>query len=296
LTKTLLVVGGPTASGKTELAINLALYYNTEIVSADARQFYRELTIGTAKPSVAELLKVTHHFINSHSVTQHVNAADYGILARVKLEELFRKHDVVVMAGGSGLFIDAVAGKIDELPAASPEIKNYLQELSDQEGLIALQELLKEKDPLTHSRIDLMNPRRIIRALEVTLSSGKPFSTLIGNQISDTPWKVIRTGILHSRETLYERINTRTGKMITEGLKEEALSVYDYKSLPSLQTVGYREMFEHIEGKFPIEVAQGLIAQHTRNYAKRQMTWFRRYQDMLWIKPGDQTKIHELIS
>lgn len=294
MNKTLLVVGGPTASGKTGMAIELALHYGTEIISADARQFYREISIGTAKPSVEELQKVPHHFINSHSVTSHVNAAEYGSMARQLLTDLFRKHDVVVMAGGSGLFIDAVTGHIDDLPAASPEIRKYLLDLTEREGLQALQELLKAKDPVTHSRIDLMNPRRLTRALEVCLASGKPLSELIGRQHSEFPWNIIRTGIHHSRETLYERINLRTADMIREGLKEEAQRVYEHRSLPSLQTVGYREMFEHIEGRYSIEVAEELIAQHTRNYAKRQLTWFRRYSDMIWINPGETGKIYEL--
>lgn len=294
MNKKLIVVGGPTASGKTALAIELALHYNTEIISADARQFYRELSIGTAKPSDEELRKVPHHFINSHTLTNHVNAADYGSMARQKLIDLFRSHHVVVMAGGSGLFIDAVTGQIDELPAASPEIRKYLQDLTEREGLQALQELLKAKDPNTYTRIDLMNPRRLMRALEVTLSSGTPYSELIGKQSPPLPWEIIRTGILHNRETLYERINSRTSAMIREGLKEEAMRVYEYRELPALQTVGYREMFGHIEGSYPIEVAEELIARHTRNYAKRQMTWFRRYDDMIWVQPGETEKIYEL--
>jgi tRNA dimethylallyltransferase len=295
LNKTLLIVGGPTASGKTALAIDLATFYGTEIVSADARQFYREISIGTAKPSEKELHSVPHHFINSHSVTDHVNAADYGMMARELLQQLFKKHDLVVLAGGSGLFIDAVTGMIDELPAASEQHRNFLNDLLNKEGLTALQDLLKVKDPVTHSRIDLMNPRRVIRALEVILTVGKPYSQLIRKSLPDCPWNIIRTGVLHSRDTLYERINLRTAEMIFSGLKDEAISVYDYKSLPALQTVGYREMFDHIEGKYSIETAQELIAQHTRNYAKRQLTWFRKYEDMVWIAPDEQHRIHRLI-
>lgn len=282
------MVGGPTASGKTSLAIELARYFDTEIVSADSRQFYKELTIGTAKPSPQELAQAKHHFINSHSVTEEFNASDYGILATQTINSLFEKKQVVVMVGGSGLFIDAVIKGFDELPAAIPEIRSRLHAIMDQSGLEELQAMLLQKDPVSHGRIDIKNPRRVIRALEVTMATGKPYSEQIHKTDSlKNDWNIIPIGILHEREALYSRIDLRTQWMVENGLVEESKSVIGFRNHNALKTVGYREMFMHLDGEITLKETEALIAQHTRNYAKRQMTWFKRYDDLIWFSPED---------
>ncbi len=284
--KTLVVVGGPTASGKTALAISIARKLNAEIVSADSRQFFKELTIGTAKPHKNELSMVKHHFIDSHSVSEDFNAADYGIAATETINKLFEKSNHVVMVGGSGLFIDAVIKGFDELPSSDEQVRAELQDRLSNEGVEALQELLKQLDPASYDKIDIKNPRRLLRALEVTMVSGQPYSTLIGRgRNSQNRWNNVMVGIEHIREELYRRIDERTAIMIESGLKEEAISVIAYRSKNALRTVGYTEMFEHLDGIRSLEETEKLIAQHTRNYAKRQLTWFNRYDNLNWLKP-----------
>lgn len=286
--KNLVVVGGPTASGKTSLAIEVARFFDTEIISADSRQFYKELTIGTAKPSTEELAQVKHHFIDSHSVTQEFNASDYGTLATESINSLFEKKSVVVMVGGSGLFIDAVIKGFDDLPGAVPEIRAELNSKLEDSGLETLQQMLLEKDPASYNRIDIKNPRRVVRALEVTLASGKPYSQQIQERDAHAHgWNIIPIGILHDRQDLYKRIDTRTKWMIENGLLEESKSVIGFRNHNALRTVGYKEMFMHLDGQITLAETESLIAQHTRNYAKRQMTWFKRYDDMIWFSPDE---------
>ncbi|MFM2190437.1 MAG: tRNA ((37)-N6)-dimethylallyltransferase MiaA [Bacteroidota bacterium] len=284
--KSLVVVGGPTASGKTTLAISLAQKLNTEIVSADSRQFFKELTIGTAKPDIHELSLVKHHFINSHSISEDINASDYGIAATETINKLFENSNHVVMVGGSGLFIDAVIKGFDDLPPADEQVRTELQNRLSKEGIEVLQELLKQLDPASYDKIDIKNPRRLLRALEVTIVAGQPYSTLIGKERKPThEWNTIMIGIEHTREELYRRIDERTAAMIKSGLKEETKSVLAFRSKNALRTVGYTEMFEHLDGNIDLEETQKLIAQHTRNYAKRQLTWFNRYDNMNWLLP-----------
>jgi tRNA dimethylallyltransferase len=284
--KSLVVVGGPTASGKTTLAISLAQKLNTEIVSADSRQFFKELTIGTAKPDIHELSLVKHHFINSHSISEDINASDYGIAATETINKLFENSNHVVMVGGSGLFIDAVIKGFDDLPPADEQVRTELQNRLSKEGIEVLQELLKQLDPASYDKIDIKNPRRLLRALEVTIVAGQPYSTLIGKERKPThEWNTVMIGIEHTREELYRRIDERTAAMIKSGLKEETKSVLAFRSKNALRTVGYTEMFEHLDGNIDLEETQKLIAQHTRNYAKRQLTWFNRYDNMNWLLP-----------
>lgn len=291
----LVIIGGPTASGKTGMALQIAKYFRTEIVSADSRQFFRELNIGTAKPSPQELSEVPHHFINSHSLTESFNAADYGEQARKLIQELFTKHDVVVMAGGSGLYIDAVIHEIDDLPKVDNATSELLDNVFQTKGISALQSMLSEADPATAAVIDLNNPRRVIRALGITLSSGKKYSELIGKKSKKPHFNFLMAGINHPREELYERIHLRTRQMISDGLLAEVVSVAAFRQNQALQTVGYREFFDYLDEKVSFEDAILKIEQHTRNYAKRQLTWFRKYSDMIWLQPDCETDLIEII-
>lgn len=291
----LVIIGGPTASGKTGMALQIAKYFRTEIVSADSRQFFRELNIGTAKPSPQELSEVPHHFINSHSLTESFNAADYGEQARKLIQELFKKHDVVVMAGGSGLYIDAVIHEIDDLPKVDNATSELLDNIFQTKGISALQSMLSEADPATANVIDLNNPRRVIRALGITLSSGKKYSELIGKKSKKPHFNFLMAGINHPREELYERIHVRTMQMISDGLLAEVVSVAAFRQNQALQTVGYRELFDYLDEKVSFEDAVLKIEQHTRNYAKRQLTWFRKYSDMIWLQPDCESELIEII-
>jgi tRNA dimethylallyltransferase len=295
LPQLLVIIGGPTASGKTGMALQIAKYFRTEIVSADSRQFFRELNIGTAKPSPQELSEVPHHFINSHSLTESFNAADYGEQARKLIQELFTKHDVVVMAGGSGLYIDAVIHEIDDLPKVDNATSELLDNIFQTKGISALQSMLSEADPATANVIDLNNPRRVIRALGITLSSGKKYSELIGKKSKKPHFNFLMAGINHPREELYERIHVRTMQMISDGLLAEVVSVAAFRQNQALQTVGYRELFDYLDEKVSFEDAVLKIEQHTRNYAKRQLTWFRKYSDMIWLQPGCESELIEII-
>ncbi len=296
----LVVVGGPTASGKTALAIEIAIRYNTEIISADSRQFFRELSIGTAKPDRSQLDRVRHHFVDSHNIVEEFNAGRYGIEARKLLVELFADHDVVVMAGGSGLYIDSVLFGIDDLPASDKKIRAELKTKFNAQGIDLLESMLRELDPGIIGNIDIKNPQRVIRALEVTLVSGKPYSEQLGSSYDPLPWNWMITGIDMERNQLYANIDSRVRNMIQSGLVDEVKNVVGHRKANALQTVGYKEMFEYIDGLVSLDEAIEKIARHTRNYAKRQLTWFRRYPEMLWINPGEPgvlfSKIDEQIS
>ncbi len=294
--KLLVIAGGPTCSGKTQLAIELATEFKSEIISADSRQFYAEMNIGTAKPSPFELQQVKHHFIGSTSVTHHLNASAYSQQVMPLLNQLFSVHEVVIMAGGSGLYIDAVIFGIDDLPPANEKIREKLHRLQAESGIEGLRELLRTEDPVSFNQIDTRNPRRLIRALEVTLETGTPYSTLLGKKQTAFPYKWIMTSLNLDRQKLYERINQRTAAMIRSGLKEEAISLLPYRHLKALQTVGYREMFDHLDGKTTLAEAESKIAQNTRNYAKRQMTWFKKYAGMICIEPGETQKLINVIN
>jgi tRNA dimethylallyltransferase len=295
LTKLLVIIAGPTCSGKTRLAIDLAIQFNTEIVSADSRQFYRELTIGTAKPNEYELREIPHHLINSNSISRPLNAGNYASEAKKILNRLFGTFDIVIMVGGSGLYIDAVIHGIDDLPAADENLRAELQKVFKSSGITALQQLLKSNDPDSFGNIDINNPRRLIRALEVTISSGQPYSRLLGKSQEQVPWNLVIAGIDWPRNELYNRINERTQAMVHDGLKNEVASLMAFRHMNALQTVGYKEMFDHLDGNITLDETTTLIAQHTRNYAKRQLTWFRKYKEMIWIKPGEEKKLAELI-
>ena len=294
--KTLIVIVGPTAIGKTDLAIKVARHYQTEIVSADSRQFYKEMEIGTAKPTVEELSKVKHHFINSHSITEEFSVGDFETSALTTLDEIFKTHDYAVLVGGSGLFIKAVTEGFDDLPKADPSIREELNQLYQKNGLEPLKEKLKLVDPTYHAEVDLSNPQRIIRALEVSISTGKPFSSFRFKQQKKRPFNILKIGLNLNREDLYNRINNRVATMVEAGLIDEVKTLQPYRHLNALNTVGYSELFDALDGQISFEQAIQNIKQNTRRFAKRQLTWFRKDEEINWFSPNQTDEILEFIS
>lgn len=280
--KSLIVIVGPTASGKTTLAIQLAKDLKTEIVSADSRQFYREMSVGTAKPTTAELSQVKHHFINSHSITENYSVGDFEKQCLSLLNELFKKHDSVVLVGGSGLFIKAICEGFDELPQASPGIREKLNILLQENSIGYLQERLKLVDPVYYTQVDLSNPQRLIRALEVFESTGKPFSSFRKAKTNKRPFNILKIGIDLPRQILYDRINLRVDQMVKDGLLQEVKALLPHRHLNALNTVGYTELFDYFDGKADLETSISNIKQNTRRFAKRQMTWFRKDDEIRW--------------
>jgi tRNA dimethylallyltransferase len=283
--KQLIVIAGPTASGKTLLAIEVAKSLKTEIVSFDSRQFYKEISIGTAKPSPEELNEIPHHFIGHISIEQEYNAGEFEEDAIKKLDELFLKYDQVVLTGGSGMYLDAVLYGFDILPKIDTAIREKLEKLYEEEGLENLRIMLRKLDPEHYNNVDLHNPHRIIRALEVSIATGIPYSSQRKGTKKERNFTPILFGIDVEREELYQRINDRVLQMMKNGLVDEVRSVEHLQHLNSLQTVGYKELFDHFKGKTDLATAIGLIQQNTRRYAKRQMTWFRKYEEMKWTSP-----------
>lgn len=281
--KVLKVLEGATAVGKTALAIQWAKRYGTEIVSADSRQFYRELNIGVARPSEAELAEVPHHFIACKSVEDYYSVSRYEEEALALLERLFSRHDTVIMAGGSGLYVNAVCNGIDELPDPSPALRQELKDLLQEKGIGHLQQKLKELDPVFYEKIDLQNSVRLRRALEVCITTGKPYSSLRTNPRKKRPFAIERYVLDRPKEELYHRINLRVDLMMQSGLLDEAKALYPHRALNALQTVGYRELFDYFDGKISLEQAVTDIKTHTRRYAKRQLTWLRAQENVTWI-------------
>jgi tRNA dimethylallyltransferase len=282
-TKTLIVIAGPTAVGKTAVSVKLAQELRTEIVSADSRQFYREMSIGTAKPNDEEMGAVKHHFISSNSITEKFSVGDYEKQCLQLLDELFEIHHTVILVGGSGLFIQAITKGFDDLPVADTAIREQLNAELAEKGIQFLQERLKSADPDYYTQVDLHNPQRLIRALEVFGSTGKPFSYYRKATIQTRPFRVIEIGLDLPREILYDRINRRVEIMINEGLVEEVRSLLPYRHLNALNTVGYSELFNYLDGKTDLDTAIALIKQNTRRFAKRQLTWFRKDNEIKWL-------------
>jgi tRNA dimethylallyltransferase len=284
--KQLYVIVGPTAVGKTAFSIALAKRLSTEIVSADSRQIYREMTIGTAKPTEAELSSIKHHFINSHSVEEEYNAGAYGRDAEILLTRLFVKYDNIVLVGGSGLYIKALLDGFDEIPEVPEDVREKLEEKFKQSGLGWLQEQLAQLDPDLYAGMDQQNPHRLMRALEVRIHTGQSIQSFRGHTKKQHPFKVIKIGLELQRKQLYERIDLRMDKMIEEGLFEEAKALYPLKHLNALQTVGYQEIFDFMDGQYEKEEAIRLLKRNSRRYAKRQFTWFKRDEDIQWFDGG----------
>ena len=296
MSKTLIIIAGPTAIGKTALAISLAKHFKTEIISADSRQFYREMNIGTAKPSEAELKEVKHHLINSHSVLDQFNAGDFEKESIELINKLFLNHDQVIMAGGSGLFINAVSHGFDQLPIATEEIRNYFNTILEEKGIKFLQDQLKEIDPVYYKEVDIYNPQRIIRALEVFECSGETFSSLRTNIKKQRPFNIVKIGLNTDRNIVYERINLRVDQMIKDGLIKEVEGLKSFRHLNPLNTVGYSEIFDYLEGKSNREEAIEKIKQNTRRFAKRQLTWFKKSEDIKWYKPDELEPIIQYLN
>ena len=287
--KTLLVVAGPTASGKTAAAIRLAQHFNTVILSADSRQFYREMSIGTAKPDAEELAAAKHYFINSHSINELFSVGDFEKQGLALLNELFKQRDVVILVGGSGLYIKALCEGFDDIPQAGEGIREQLNNELAENGIKPLQEELKAVDPTYYTEVDINNPQRVIRALEVYRSTGQPFSFYRKATTNTRPFNCIKIALDMPREVLYNRINTRVDAMIAQGLVDEARALLPYRHLNALHTVGYSELFDHFDGKNDLNTAIELIKQNTRRFAKRQLTWFRKDKNIHWMAPDEVT-------
>lgn len=293
--KLLLVIAGPTASGKTKLAISLVRYFQTEIISADSRQFYKELPIGSAAPDTDQLQLVKHHFVGQLSVQESYNVYRYEQDVLALLEKLFQKHDIVILTGGSGLYLDGVCHGIDELPDPDLQLRHELEILFKKKGLDALQQKLKVLDPAYFEIVDQQNSKRLMRAIEVCMQTGKTYTEQRLNKEKARSFSILKIGLNVSREILNQRINQRTDTMISAGWLEEARSVFPLRQLNALNTVGYKELFTYFDGERTLEEAVEKIKTNTRRYAKRQMTWFRKDKSIHWFDPDKPEEIIQFV-
>lgn len=284
---TLIVLLGPTGVGKTELSLRVASHVGSPIISADSRQLYKELVIGTAAPTAEQLARVKHYFVGTLSLTDYYNASQFEEEVLICLENLFQSTSNVVMTGGSMMYIDAVCNGIDELPTVSQEIRTNLMKRFEVEGLDPIREDLKRLDPQHYNEVDLNNYKRVIHALEICLMTGRPYSELRTNTKKTRPFRIIKIGLTRDREELCDRINARVDQMMRDGLLEEARHVYPYKHLNSLNTVGYKEMFNYLDGEWPLDFAIEKIKRNSRVYARKQMTWFKRDKEINWFHPDN---------
>lgn len=291
----LISIVGPTAVGKTELSIRLAQWLKTEIISADSRQFYQEMSIGTAKPSATELSMAPHHFINSHSIKMLYSAGEFGRDAINKIGELHQKHSAVLAVGGSGLYLKAIWEGFDEMPEIQPGIRAQLNHDLEQGKLAELLEELKQSDPEYFNEVDQHNGQRIVRALEVIRSTGQPFSYFRKRVVNELPYDNLKIGLNLDRDVLFDRINRRMDQMLDEGLMEEARALYEFRNHNALKTVGYSEIYGFLDGEYDEEEAVRLLKRNSRRYAKRQLTWFRKYDDIHWFEPQQEKLIQNLI-
>lgn len=300
MNNTLITVVGTTAIGKTSKAIELAKYYNCEIISCDSRQFFKEMTIGTAVPSKAELQEVPHHFIQNKSIFENYSVGDFEREALQKLDELFQKNSTQIMVGGSGLYVDAIVKGFDDFPEIEPVVRDRIKKDYEQKGILFLQNKLKEVDSEYYAKLQvenpqtLENPQRMMRFIEVSVGSGRSYSSFLNQKKNTRNFKTILIGLEAEREVIYNRINQRVDIMINSGLIDEAKELFIHKDLNALQTVGYRELFDYFEGKISLEVAIEEIKKNTRRFAKRQLTWFKRNPDILWF--DYQTSVEEIVN
>ncbi|MDO7172773.1 tRNA (adenosine(37)-N6)-dimethylallyltransferase MiaA [Mariniflexile sp. AS56] len=281
--KHLISIVGPTAIGKTALSIKLANYFNTEIVSADSRQFFKEMSIGTAAPSTEELASAKHHFIHHKSIQDTYNVGTFEKEALLCLGTLFKKHDVVIMVGGSGLYVDAVTKGLDYFPEVAGSIRESLNNQLEIEGLPVLQNRLKELDPVSYDSIAIDNPHRVIRALEICIGTNKPYSSFLNKKNINRNFTTTTIGLTAERDTIYNRINQRVDIMVNQGLLDEVKSLLPFKDLNALNTVGYKEIFNFIEGEWTLDFAISEIKKNSRRFAKRQLTWFKKGENTLWF-------------
>lgn len=289
--KKLIVIAGPTAVGKTRVAIECAQFFNTEIISADSRQFFKEIPIGTAAPTAEEQALVTHHCVGNLSVSNYYNVYKYETDVLQLLETLFAKFDVVVLSGGSGMYIDALCKGIDEIPDIDTKIREQIVQQFENEGIESLRVQLQKLDPDYYAIVDLKNPKRLIRALEVCVQTGKPYSLLRTNNEKKRPFSIQKIALNLPREELYNRINQRVEIMLEQGLEAEARSMYPFRNYTPLKTVGYREFFDYFDGTIDYNTAVEKIKQNSRNYAKRQITWFKRDAEYQWCSPNEWAQI-----
>ena len=285
MNKTCIVIVGPTAVGKTSIAVKTALHFKTEIISADSRQCFTELNIGVAKPSADELKSVKHHFINSHSIKDEMNAARFEQYALEKINEIFKQNDVAVMVGGTGLYVKTFCNGIDVVPVVDEKIREKINADFEWEGLEWLQQEVEKNDPVYYAKGEIKNPHRLMRALEVKLSTGKSIIEFQTQQKKQRPFNIIKIGLELPKEQLHKNINGRVDDMIKAGLLDEVKKLTPYKKLNALQTVGYRELFGHLAGDLSLVDAVEIIKINTRQYAKRQMTWFKKDEEVMWCKP-----------
>ncbi|UJP67135.1 tRNA (adenosine(37)-N6)-dimethylallyltransferase MiaA [Mongoliitalea daihaiensis] len=288
---TVVVLAGPTAVGKTELAIKLANEFNTEIISADSRQFFKEMNIGTAKPSAQELSLARHHLIDSHSIFDSYDVKQFEKDVLLLLEQLFIKYPVVILTGGSGLYIDAVCKGFDEIPDISSSVRADIIDSYEKYGITWLQTEVKQLDPNYFEVVDQKNPQRLMRALEVCRATGQAYSSFRNKKSVERTFKIIKIALERDREELYSRIDHRMDRMLEQGLLEEAQQLYPYKELNALQTVGYTEIFGFLDGEYDLEEATRLLKRNSRRYAKRQLTWFRRDEAYQWFNPSQEQEI-----
>ena len=292
---TLIVLIGPTGIGKTDLSLNIAEHYNTEIISADSRQLYADLKIGTAAPTPEQLARVKHHFVGTLQLTDYYSAAQYEAEVMKKLDELFKQHSVIVLTGGSMMYVDAVCKGIDDIPTVDEETRKTLMQHYENVGLERLCAELKILDPEYYDIVDKKNPKRVIHALEICYMTGQTYTSFRTSQTKERPFNIIKVGLKREREELYARINKRVDIMMEDGLLEEAKSVYQYKNLNSLNTVGYKEMFKYLDGEWELPFAIEKIKQNSRIYSRKQVTWFKRDNDITWFHPDDTDNIMSFI-
>ena len=289
---TLIVVLGPTGVGKSNVSIQLAKYYHSEIISADSRQFFRELCIGTAVPSAEELNEVPHHFIQSKSIHDYYNVSEFETEVLSLFDQLFSTKNPLILTGGSMLYVDTICKGIDDIPTVTPEIRTEVVQWYEDNGLEALQQRLQELDPEYYLKVDLNNPKRLLHAVEICVMTGKTFSSFRKNTVKKRPFRIVKIGINQDRSKLYDRINSRVDAMMEAGLLDEAKTVYPHRSLNSLNTVGYKELFEFLDGACSLDEAVDLIKRNSRRYARKQLTWFRRDQEIKWFEPE---QVHDII-
>ena len=293
---TLIVLIGPTGVGKTELSLSIAEHFQTCILSADSRQLYQDLKIGTAAPTPSQLARVPHHFVGTLGLTDYYSAAQYEADVLEKLEELFQHNDTVVLTGGSMMYVDAVCKGIDDIPTVDKETRELMLQRYEEEGLETLCAELKILDPEYYQIVDLKNPKREIHALEICYMTGKTYTSFRTQKHKERPFRIIQIGLTREREELYDRINRRVDEMMQEGLLEEAKSVYPFKHLNSLNTVGYKEIFNYLDGEWSLDFAIEKIKQNSRIYSRKQMTWFKRNPNIQWFHPEQKEEIMNYIN